>query len=617
MEIRIKKVRQFSIVMITLVYTNWCLDINKPDPIFDAFAIAGTTVKLPCSPAQQAQLKPQLILWYKEPHKTPFLSLNIDSLKNGATEELNKPRFMIDSSNTFPGDLYVFNASENDSGIYRCRLDYAKDPTIHIRHNMTVIDPPRQPILSFESQIHTAKSIFIEENGSLTMTCEASGGPSAVQVIWLKNGEVLDSVMEVDNFNVRVNTLHIGYLSRDYDGLVLECRVVMLHDIIVGRRRIQLNLYLSPLEIEVEANVTSFQANKGYNISCTVKGSYPAPNISWWTGADQVLETFYQVLDSTKLSVSTIVLYPTPYDNGKMLTCRAINPNVPVAVIEDSLKLHVTYKPITILTLGQSFDISNIKEGDDIFLDCFVRANPPFHRLQWSLNGSTLNHSVQHGVIMSNQSLVLRNLTKLYTGSYVCSALNNEGEGVSNEFEIRVQYIPLCSVTNTVTVTVAGGDLVNLTCTAEAFPDQLSFNWSLSPLGQDSRSGRTSIPGATVVVDGRTSILTYRPIDVLSDYGIVFCLASNKMGNMKRPCAFNVTKEGIPNSPSGCLLLNPANKILKVICSDKNLPPNTTFYLELYEIETMKLIYNKTNTVPHFIVPGITPETKVSAGMLD
>ncbi|KAK2707726.1 hypothetical protein QYM36_015427, partial [Artemia franciscana] len=110
------------------------------DPIFDAFAIAGTTVKLPCSPAQQAQLKPQLILWYKEPHKTPFLSLNIDSLKNGATEELNKPRFMIDSSNTFPGDLYVFNASENDSGIYRCRLDYAKDPTIHIRHNMTVID---------------------------------------------------------------------------------------------------------------------------------------------------------------------------------------------------------------------------------------------------------------------------------------------------------------------------------------------------------------------------------------------------------------------------------------------------------------------------------------------
>jgi len=50
------------------------------------------------------------------------------------------------------------------------------------------------------------------------------------------------------------------------------------------------------LEIEVEANVTSFQANKGYNISCTVKGSYPAPNISWWTGADQVLETFYQVM---------------------------------------------------------------------------------------------------------------------------------------------------------------------------------------------------------------------------------------------------------------------------------------------------------------------------------
>ena len=62
-------------------------------------------------------------------------------------------------------------------------------------------------------------------------------------MIWLKDGEVLDSVMEVDNFNVRVNTLHIGYLSRDYDGLVLECRVVMLHDIIVGRRRIQLNLY--------------------------------------------------------------------------------------------------------------------------------------------------------------------------------------------------------------------------------------------------------------------------------------------------------------------------------------------------------------------------------------
>lgn len=59
--------------------------------------------------------------------------------------------------------------------------------------------------------------------------------------------------------------------------------------------------------------------------------------------------------------------------------------------------------------------------------------------------GIVLNHNMSARIIRSNQSLVLQRVTRQSAGRYVCSAVNSEGETLSNELAFRVQckyYLP-------------------------------------------------------------------------------------------------------------------------------------------------------------------------------
>lgn len=55
------------------------------------------------------------------------------------------------------------------------------------------------------------------------------------------------------------------------------------------------------------------------------------------------------------------------------------------------------------------------------------------------LQGVVLNHNMSARIIRSNQSLVLQRVTRQSAGRYVCSAVNSEGETLSNELAFRVQ----------------------------------------------------------------------------------------------------------------------------------------------------------------------------------
>lgn len=60
-------------------------------------------------------------------------------------------------------------------------------------------------------------------------------------------------------------------------------------------------------------------------------------------------------------------------------------------------------------------------------------------RFSFSLQGVVLTHNASARVIRSNQSLVLQRVTRHSAGNYSCSAINAEGETVSNQLELRVK----------------------------------------------------------------------------------------------------------------------------------------------------------------------------------
>nr|CAH7762032.1 unnamed protein product [Callosobruchus chinensis] len=109
--------------------------------------------------------------------------------------------------------------------------------------------------------------------------------------------------------------------------------------------------------------------------------------------------------------------------------------------------------PIVVLVLGSTLNADDIKEGDDVYFECHVRANPHWRRLTWLHNGITLNHNMSGRIIHSNQSLVLQKVTRQSAGKYRCSVVNSEGETVSDELDFRVQ----CKYFQTLTLINSNG----------------------------------------------------------------------------------------------------------------------------------------------------------------
>ncbi|KAH9629640.1 hypothetical protein HF086_001612 [Spodoptera exigua] len=150
---------------------------------------------------------------------------------------------------------------------------------------------------------------------------------------------------------------------------------------------------------------------------------------------------------------------PTLDDDGKPITCRAENPNVTTLSMDTSWTINVVYAqcqqcngsdcdglladpPVVRLRLGSSLAAGDIKEGDDVYFECHVRANPPARKLSWLHDDRALAHNATARVFHSNQSLVLQKVTRHSSGRYACSALNAEGETVSNELLFRVKCKP-------------------------------------------------------------------------------------------------------------------------------------------------------------------------------
>lgn len=70
-----------------------------------------------------------------------------------------------------------------------------------------------------------------------------------------------------------------------------------------------------------------------------------------------------------------------------------------------------------------------------MYVGWILTSNFQFYWLQ----GVLIAHNASARVIRSNQSLVLQKITRNSTGNYSCSAINAEGETVSNQLPLRVK----------------------------------------------------------------------------------------------------------------------------------------------------------------------------------
>ncbi|KAG8232504.1 hypothetical protein J437_LFUL012497 [Ladona fulva] len=91
------------------------------------------------------------------------------------------------------------------------------------------------------------------------------------------------------------------------------------------------------------------------------------------------------------------------------------------------------------MQLGSTLNPDDIKEGDDVYFECQVQANPKEHKITWMHENQLLVQNMSGGVIMSTQSLVLQGVTRHDAGNYRCVVANSQGETSSEQVRLRVQ----------------------------------------------------------------------------------------------------------------------------------------------------------------------------------
>ncbi|KAH1015101.1 hypothetical protein HUJ05_012879 [Dendroctonus ponderosae] len=162
-------------------------------------------------------------------------------------------------------------------------------------------------------------------------------------------------------------------------------------------------------------------------------------------------EFYAPFAEQNNQSLSILNFVPVIDDDGKYLTCRAENPTIPDSALEDKWRLNVHCMgnelllmeldvPVVTLKMGSTLNPEDIKEGDDVYFECNIRANPKAYKLSWFHNNVEIYQNMTAGVILSDQSLVLQNVVRATGGEYTCIATNTEGKGSSNPVNLSVKW---------------------------------------------------------------------------------------------------------------------------------------------------------------------------------
>ncbi|KAA0200150.1 hypothetical protein HAZT_HAZT005499 [Hyalella azteca] len=188
-----------------------------------------------------------------------------------------------------------------------------------------------------------------------------------------------------------------------------------------------------PLSVNILLEVEPLVAGRDARFMCEVRGSNPPPSIKWFRNAKQLPLESSMIRHSGNISTSVLVLDIVEADHGTKLTCRAENPLLPAATLEDIYTLDVAYKPNVSLSLGWSLKSPELKEGNDAFFECRVDANPPPYK------GLELEHNVREGILVSESTLALQRVNRKQSGAYQCKASNVEGDALSNPVNISIK----------------------------------------------------------------------------------------------------------------------------------------------------------------------------------
>ncbi|XP_047494620.1 neural cell adhesion molecule 1-A-like [Penaeus chinensis] len=355
------------------------------------------------------------------------------------------------------------------------------------------------------------------------------------------------------------NVLTLPNLTRQHLYRVLTCQTSNSNMSLPLAATVTLDMSYPPLEVNILGNNAPLSEGERYSLVCEASGSRPAASLTWWMEGVLMTDTKDQILHEGNVSRSTLHVVPTRSNDGDMVSCRAENAMLEGAAMEDTRKLIVYYAPKLVLRAGVSLNMSNIKEGEDVYFECDIQANPKVFRVQWFQNGQELHHNITAGVILSNQSLVLQGVTRKSSGLYTCRAINMNGEASSNAVQLSVKFAPVCSPDQKWVYGGGRHQPVNVTCRVESHPEASTFRWAFN-----TSSEYVEIPQDRIFSSRSRSMVAYTP-QTHHDFGSLLCWGVNDVEVQHQPCVFHIVPAAVPEPVHNCSVWHNASAAGEVV----------------------------------------------------
>lgn len=598
--------------------------VATPDvPATRVAGVAGAAGRIPCLVSHKHHRDtPVLVLWYRDGARFPFYTL--DLREGGDRQEFVDPVVKGRVRSEVTGaHLTLYPLKGEDSGRYKCRVDFEVSPTLFAYVNLTVyVVPSRLMVVGSDNKAVSAGLLGpLTEGDALTLYCIALGGWPAPEVTWWRGSTLLANNSLVTGYDRealaafpappppsasegQVSTkLSIPALTRDYVQANLTCRATNNNITAPLSTSLALLLYLRPRTVDIRVPKSPLVAGQETRLECVAVGAYPEAKLTWTktlNGASTTLHATSRHVGEMTKSYLTVV--PKAGDHEATLTCIARNPNITHPGLKSSTKLTVVFAPRVELRLGSNLGSQPITEGRDVYFECDVTCNPPAREVIWTKDNERVTSQRKEGILVSDQNLVLQTVRRSSAGNYTCTATNTQGSTTSNTLPLDIMYLPVCK-DGPQTVAVAEGENTRLSCRVDARPnDDLSFTWFFN-----NTLDTVEVDHHRFAVHPGLSVLDYTPRSA-RDYGTLSCWATNTVGTQVDPCRFTVVEAGPPERVANCVLVNLTVGTLEVGCtpgSDGGLPQH--FVARVYAAPTQALLATLEEPAPRFHVSGLTP----------
>ncbi|KAG7313090.1 hypothetical protein JYU34_000172 [Plutella xylostella] len=388
-------------------------------------AVRGLPARLPCGQGRVFLDGPEAyVLWLKNDRDLLYRFPNDDADRR---IERRLPSNCEGENCRDETALVIKRVSEQDGGIYRCRVHYQASPSVDYVIDVRLVDSPGTPRIVDENDDELTKGYVgpLAVGADLTLVCEVDEDETDTLVYWRRNGVAVERYAAgATRVVMRARNVTRDELDAHYECVAQNADVTepLTASVVV-------KMYLPPLSVEIRLNHNvEFEAGQPRVVDCVVVGCVPPPSITWHLGDNQLRPTVHKELHDGNYTVSSLTLAPSLRDNGNQLVCRAHNTELPDEVYDDKVTIHVGFRPVCLTTRAQVVGVA-ARQAET--LTCVVEASPEPLSVSWTFeNTRTLYTSVKKvpGHLNRYSSTLTWMGQDTDIGLLLCRATNSYGE---------------------------------------------------------------------------------------------------------------------------------------------------------------------------------------------